>query len=198
MDPVLDQVGQEHDRNELDHEGQGGHPALQLAQDGGRSHPLGRGEAHEGEDLHHETAHEVIEDVLPPFIPEKGLLGLERAEALERNEDDSGEQDVQGEPIEPEEQGGRVRGQGAGGGPAQQGRKQGGGDAKRTEELRRTQRQAQRRRGETEQEDREDPRLEPGLGMQGRELGHRELPRGAHRDHQGQPDQAERRGRRHR
>ena len=146
--PVLDEVRQEHDRNQLNQERQARHPLLQGSQHRSGRHPLRRGEADEGEHLHHEAADQVVENILAPFITEKRLLRAEGADALEGNEDNAGEENVEGEPVEAEEQRRRIGRQGGGVGSAQQGGQQGGRAAQCAEQFRRTKREAQHRSGE--------------------------------------------------
>ena len=147
--PILDEIREEHDGDQLHQERQADDPLLQGRQRRCGRQPLRGGETDEREHLHHETADEVIKEVLTPFLTEERLLRTEGAEPLERNEDDAREQHVEREPVETEEERRRVGGQGARLGPAEQGRRKGGRRAEGAEQFGSAERETQGRCGET-------------------------------------------------
>src|SRR5439155_11351343 len=100
VDPVLDQVGQKHDRYELHEEWQGGDPTAHAGQRRERKDGFCRKESEKGKDLDHQAAHQVIKDVFAPFRAKDFLVSLSRENALQRDEKKTSEQYVQNEKIE--------------------------------------------------------------------------------------------------
>jgi hypothetical protein len=90
VDPILDQVGEEHDFEELQHK--------RLAADGAaNADPIGvsqdrqrRRQRHVGKRLDEQAADEEVQQVLAPLVAEDMLIA-HAEHAFDRNEDDAGE-----------------------------------------------------------------------------------------------------------
>jgi hypothetical protein len=100
--PVLHEVRQKHDGDELHDEGQRGHPGAEGRPRGDGEQRLSGQEAQPGEHLHHHAADEVVEEVLAPLVAEDALLGPVRKNRLQRDEEEAGEEQSQHEEVEPE------------------------------------------------------------------------------------------------
>src|SRR5439155_9362930 len=91
---------QKHDRHELHKKWQGGDPTAQPGQRREREDGFCRKESEKRQDLHHQAAHQVIEDVFAPFRAKDFLVSLSRENALQGDEKKTGEHYVQNEKIE--------------------------------------------------------------------------------------------------
>ncbi len=101
VDPVLHQVGEEHDLDELQDK-------RLIADPGAEAGPVGVLEdrqrwrqRHEGERLHEQAANKEVEHVLAPLVAED-VLFAPAEQPLDGDEDDAAEEQVQQEPIEAE------------------------------------------------------------------------------------------------
>jgi hypothetical protein len=100
VQPILNQVGQEHDLDDLHDEPLRTDPGAQLipmraGQDGNRG-----GHRNERQYLHQQAANQVIEKIFAPVGAEEGLVFMPGEEAFDGDEQEAGEDDVQYEPVE--------------------------------------------------------------------------------------------------
>ena len=110
VDPVLDEIGEDHDLDELKRDRLAGDDATERAPLRVRDELHGGPERGVGEALHHHAADEIIEEVLAPLETEEFLALVTREEELDRHEKDAGEDDVEDEPIHAEENRARAAG----------------------------------------------------------------------------------------
>ncbi len=150
MHPILHEIGEEHDGYELHDERQAADPVSHVGERGEGEHGLCREESEEGQHLHHETAHEVVEQVLAPFIPKDVLLRSVGKNPFHRDEEEAGKQDIEGKPIEAEENRGGIGGERGRSGAAEQRGEQGGEHAGRAKDFPVPQREAQGGQGKSQ------------------------------------------------
>ena len=121
MQPILGEVGNDHDDNDLHRKGQGRDVDPDVIQIDAAGDKIGGRRRQERQDLYHQRGDHVIEHVLLPFWPEDGLLTMFWKKAFQRNEQKPDKQDVEDKEIQTKIEAGGIGGLGFGFRSAQQG-----------------------------------------------------------------------------
>src|SRR3954471_6994657 len=95
MHPVLDEVGQKHDGWKLHEKRERAHPLAHRRELGQCEKTLCRNECQKSQNLHQQAAHEVVEQIFAPLLPEDMLLRSLGKDSLQRNEEEAGKEDAQ-------------------------------------------------------------------------------------------------------
>ena len=101
VDPVLGEVGDEHDLDDLEHQRLRRDRVLEPRPGGPPEEQRGRQHREHDRQLHHQVTHREVHQVGRPARPEDPLLGAARRDALERHEEQREDEQVQQEPVEP-------------------------------------------------------------------------------------------------
>ena len=163
MDPVLDEVRKEHDRDKLNEKRQAADPGADLAELANSENRFSGKECQERQDLDHHAADEEIEKVFPPFLAEDELLFALREKAFDRNEKQPRKDDTEDKPIEPEKQRSGIGHNRGGSGPAEQRSEQRDCNADAAQHLFAAENEAQCGKGKGENEERVKAEAKPGI-----------------------------------
>ena len=102
VDPVLGEVGDQHERRHLDEQRQRSHRRAHPSHARPVEENQRRPQREDRQDLDQQRVDEEVRQIDQPLAAEDGLIGPQREEPLERNEDGRVEQKIEDEEVEPE------------------------------------------------------------------------------------------------
>jgi hypothetical protein len=135
VNPVLHEIGEEHELEQLEDEGLRGDGVAEGCPGGVGGERECGGHGEEREDLDEEAADEVVEEIFTPFFAEKVLVGVVSKEAFDGDEEEAGENHIQHEPVQAEENAAGGGALGVSGGAAEDGGEQDEGDGGEAEDF---------------------------------------------------------------